>query len=76
MKQVLIAIDQLFNALLGGWSDETLSAKCWRERHERMWPVRVIDTLFFWEHQHCKQSCIMELRRAHLPKVYTCEDEE
>lgn len=30
IKQIMIAIDQLANALLGGWSDETISSRCWR----------------------------------------------
>lgn len=30
MKQILIAIDQLANAVIGGWADETLSAAAWR----------------------------------------------
>ena len=30
MEGVLIALDQLFNALVGGWPDETLSSRCWR----------------------------------------------
>lgn len=31
-KQVLVALDQLVNALFGGWADETLSSRCWRKR--------------------------------------------
>lgn len=31
MMQTAIAIDQLLNALLGGFADETLSARAWRE---------------------------------------------
>ncbi len=37
MKQVAIAIDQLLNALLGGWADETLSARMWRHRGLPWW---------------------------------------
>ena len=50
-KAVLIATDQLLNALLGGWPDETLSSRAWRwEQHDvRNWPRRVIDSLFLWE---------------------------
>ena len=29
--RVLIALDQLGNALLGGWPDETFSSRCWGE---------------------------------------------
>lgn len=47
MKQVLIAIDQLANAIIGGWADETLSSRAWREDRRRL--VVVIDCIFFWE---------------------------
>jgi len=29
MKQILIAVDQLANAVIGGWADETLSSRAW-----------------------------------------------
>ena len=32
---LLVACDQLLNALLGGWPDETLSSRCWRWQSER-----------------------------------------
>lgn len=31
IKNVLIALDQLANALIGGWPDESLSSRAWRE---------------------------------------------
>ena len=45
LKQVLIAFDQLINALLGGWADESLSAHAWRQHLEgkRDWPYQLID---------------------------------
>lgn len=68
-KAVLIAVDQLINALLGGWPDETLSSRAWRwEQYDvRNWPRRVIDSLFFWEKQHCYQSYISEREGRQLP---------
>lgn len=30
IKNVLIAIDQLFNAVIGGYCDESLSSRCYR----------------------------------------------
>lgn len=68
MKQVLIALDQLANALVGGFADETLSARCWRE--QRHGAVRVIDALFFWERGHCEASYRAELLRTQLPRGY------
>jgi hypothetical protein len=73
MKQVLIAIDQLFNTALGGWADETLSARCWRKRNDDYaWEAAcwVIDRLFFWQHQHCRQSYESEQKRRQLPAEY------
>jgi len=68
MKQVLIAIDQLANTLAGGWADETLSARCWREK--RAFAVRIIDALFFLEPDHCENAWIAERLRKQLPKEY------
>ena len=36
MKQILIAVDQLANAVIGGWADETLSSRAWREDRRRL----------------------------------------
>ena len=57
-KKVLIAVDQLVNAIVGGWPDETLSSRCYRWARDgvRAWPLRVVDGLFFWEKEHCKSS--------------------
>ena len=68
-KAVLIALDQLVNALLGGWPDETLSSRAWRwhAAGKRSWPHRVIDRLFFWEDEHCLQSYQSEREGRQLP---------
>ena len=68
-KAVLIAADQLVNALIGGWPDETLSSRAWRWHisGKRSWPYNVIDHLFFWETQHCYQSYISEREGRQLP---------
>ena len=67
--QVLIAIDQLANTLLGGFADETISSRAYRAFAEgkARWPMRVIDALFFWQHDHCRQAYDSELERAQLP---------
>lgn len=68
--QVLVAVDQLINTLLCGYADETLSARAYRHaeiKKDRRWPMRLIDTLFFWQDGHCKQAYESELTRAHLP---------
>jgi hypothetical protein len=68
LKQFLIAIDQLANTLAGGFADETLSARCWRER--RTTAIRVIDALFFFDPDHCENSWRSEVLRLQLPKGY------
>ena len=68
MKQILIAIDQLANAATGGWADETLSSRAWREKRTRL--VAFIDRLFFWEKNHCEASYISERERLHLPPEF------
>ena len=72
MKQVLIAIDQLVNALCRGHADETLSARAWRKRDVQPWQVLcpVIDRVFFFDPDHCRTSYEAELCRKHLPREY------
>jgi len=68
---VLIAIDQLLNALIGGFPDETLSSYAWRmdQKQQRYWgwTRRAIDTLFFWQGGHCRLSYEAEIERLQLP---------
>lgn len=72
--QILIALDQLANTLLGGQADETLSARAHRMRLKRHkwwgWTASAIDLLFFWQKEHCKAAYESELSRAHLPSNY------
>ena len=66
--QVLIAIDQLFNTLIGGYADETISSYAHRKRLKgKPWLARLIDAHFFWQPNHCQQAFQSELDRAHLP---------
>ena len=64
---VLIAIDQLFNALTGGAADETLSSRTYRgailaKQPKKRWRVlyRVINGLFF-DRNHCKTAYESEI---------------
>ena len=68
LKQILIAIDQLANAMIGGWADETLSSRAWRENRMRL--VAFIDCLFFWEKNHCEECYEIEKKRKQLPAEY------
>lgn len=68
-RNLLVAVDQLLNAALHGWADETLSSRCYRLRRDGVmsWPANVIDTLFFWQKAHCKSSYESEKERRYLP---------
>ena len=60
--QVAIAIDQLGNALAGGWADETWSSRCWREGRTN-W-IRALEIL---EKDHCFESYMSERLRLQSP---------
>ena len=81
-RSVLIALDQLVNALCGGWPDETISAVSFRLHRDgiRSWQMRLIDTLFFFDREkdpdtgrvirHCEGSYLSELYGRQLPPEY------
>ena len=73
VKNVLIGLDQLANALIGGYPDETISAEAWRRgKASAAWNAYriVIDKLFWFDSQHCFQSYISEFERKQLPEEY------
>lgn len=69
--QILISIDQLFNAILGGMADETLSSRAWRaEKSNKVFGKifrPLIDTLMFFDKNHCFGSYLSEISRRQLP---------
>lgn len=65
-RNLLIAIDQLFNAILGGSCDETLSARAYREQ---LLVRHLINGLFF-DRNHCFDSYHAERLRSQLPEEY------
>lgn len=69
--QGLIALDQLINALLLGWADETISSRAWRLSHVPMWRgvMVVIDAAFhlIGQRDHCFESYVSEQLRSHFP---------
>ena len=68
--QLLIAIDQLLNAVIGGSADETISARAWRENPESF-STKAIDWLFrFSGEDHCYQAYLEEKNRIQLPESY------
>lgn len=76
VAQSLIALDQLLNTFYAnGYSDETISARCWRMRHIKSWENKrkFIDWIAFKyseEKDHCYQSYLSELNQTQLPAIY------
>lgn len=75
--QILIAFDQLLNALIpGGWADETLSSRAHRMylKDQPVWGgvANIIDILFFWQRDpgHCERAYRAEARRWQLPPEF------
>lgn len=70
LMQLLIAVDQLGNALLAGWADETISSRAWRLRETyRFWAVArvLIDGVFFLQENHCQEAFESERKRVQEP---------
>lgn len=69
LKNILIAIDQLINTAFRGQPDETLSSRAWRHYADgtRKWPKVLIDTILFFDKNHCEESFKSELERRQLP---------
>ena len=72
LKNILIALDQLANAIANGSPDETLSSRAHRARvaGKPGWRrvAGVIDRLFWWDKDHCRESWLAERYRRHLPR--------
>lgn len=68
---LLIAVDQVFTALLGGFADETMSSYAFRLERQRKLGGRlmrpVIDTIFFWMPNHCRDAYEAEVERRQMP---------
>lgn len=71
---ILIGLDQLIWILVtlgGGYPDETISSASWRyEQKGYLWGKimrPLIDTIFFWDKEHCYNSYLSEVQRFHAP---------
>lgn len=76
-KNILIAISQLFNSLLFGYPDETLSARAYRKSFERNQLFTVImfclDLIFFvftLKLNHCKRAYEAEVLKEQQDQSY------
>ena len=69
LMQIFIAFDQLLNAIIGGYADETFSARCWRRRGDKTWRFfqKLVDKVFFFDKNHCQTSYESERQLNHLP---------
>lgn len=68
--QILVALDQLGNALLLGYADESISSRAWRRApNSTGWKItqQCIDSLFFWQDEHCYKAFSAERLRSQLP---------
>ena len=70
LKNILIGVDQLANAILGGAVDETLSSRCYRNGR-KYWYAKIgqiiLDFIFRpWGKNHCYESYMSEVNRNHL----------
>lgn len=66
---VIIAIDQLFNAITCGAADETLSSRAYRgavltEHPRKRWRIiHILINAVFFDRNHCKESYFSEVYR-------------
>lgn len=71
---ILVALDQLVNTFLGGEPDETLSSRAWRTYRKGKVFGKIfrplIDTLLFFDKNHCENAYIAEKRRRQLPPEF------
>lgn len=76
LHQLLVSLDQFLNCLVGIflykeqiWADMTFSATCyiWHRDGKRSWPYKVVNTIFFWQKDHCLESYQSEEQRSQLP---------
>lgn len=63
--EVLLAVDQLGNAILNGDEDMSISARSFvmDARGKRSWPRKFIDWMFFWQEDHCRNAFISEVEK-------------
>jgi hypothetical protein len=69
-----IGFDQLINALLLGYADETLSARLYRNKDVSIYwftAYKLVNLIFFLQKDHCYSSYLSERDRKHLPSHYS-----
>ena len=67
LRRIFAWLSQGLNVtLLLGSEDMTVSARCWVNRDKRGWRTayKVINVLFFWQHDHCLLSFCYDAAHA------------
>lgn len=72
---VLIGIDQLINTILGGYPDETISARCYRNYDTNGWWMFAHDMIncisfLLGQRRHCYNAWLSECQRIQYPEGY------
>ena len=75
--QILVSLDQFLNCVIctiiepnsKTWADCTFSAVCHIHymKGRWVWVRNLVNAIFFWQEDHCKEAYESELSRAHLP---------
>ncbi|ACC98491.1 hypothetical protein Emin_0938 [Elusimicrobium minutum Pei191] len=75
--KILIALDQLANALMNGDPDITMSAACYYYarigKQKSLWRLflyKSVNMLFFWQEDHCYQAYLSEKDRLHASEQF------
>jgi hypothetical protein len=58
------AISQLLNALLGGNPNITVSGRAYLNRKRHPLPYKLINKLFWWQEDHCRDSWVSDITFA------------
>ena len=74
MKNIAVAADQAVNAVFLGYPDETLSSRLHRlailtdkPRRTALVGRRIVNAIFFWQEDHCREAYRHEKQKAHFP---------
>jgi hypothetical protein len=70
-RRIFVTISQVANVMTGGLPDELLCSRMWRKKQAGhkvgIVMVKILDTIFFFDKDHCKDSYEAEINREHLP---------
>lgn len=70
LYRVGVAIDILFNVILGGHVNQTFSARNWHwKKQGKPNLVWLIDMIIFWDHPHCMNSWLYWHTKVNVRKI-------